>query len=81
LRPAEVAEQHGDELSPTGEAAGVALGPVLHHGALKLGAGKQLQHLAENAGYSYHGGGGPPCWGSRLYNANRSRVLPPPLNR
>jgi hypothetical protein len=24
----------------------VALGPVLHDGSLKLGAGKQLQHLA-----------------------------------
>jgi hypothetical protein len=24
-------------------------------------AGKQLQHLAENAGYSYHGSGGPSC--------------------
>jgi hypothetical protein len=43
----------------------MALGPVLHDGPLKLGAGKQLQHLAENAGYSYHGGAGPP-YGSRL---------------
>jgi hypothetical protein len=38
----------------------VALGPMLGDGLLELGAGKQLQHLAENAGYSYHGGGGPP---------------------
>jgi hypothetical protein len=51
-----MAEQHGHELSPAGETASVALGPVLDHGA-----GKQLQHLAENTGYSYHGGGDPPC--------------------
>ncbi|MGB7602612.1 MAG: hypothetical protein WBM24_20085 [Candidatus Sulfotelmatobacter sp.] len=35
----------------------MALGPVLDHGPLKLVAGKQLQDLAGNAGYSYHGGG------------------------
>src|ERR1700739_3544551 len=58
-------EQHGYELAPTTEPAGVALGPVLHDGPLKLGAGKQLQHLAENARYSCHGGAGPP-YGSRL---------------
>jgi hypothetical protein len=58
-------EQHGHELAPTTEPAGVALGPVFHDGPFKLGAGKQLQHLAENAGYSHHGGAGPP-YGSRL---------------
>jgi hypothetical protein len=42
-------EQHGYELAPTTEPASVALGSVLNHGPLKLGAGKQLQHLAENA--------------------------------
>jgi hypothetical protein len=73
-------EQHGYELAPTTEPAGVALGPVLQDGPFKLGAGKQLQHLAENTGYSYHGGVGPP-YGSRLLNANRSRVLPPPLKK
>ncbi len=60
LRPPQMAEQHGHKLAPAGEAASVALGPVLPDGPLKLGAGKQLQHLAENAGYSYHGDGGPP---------------------
>ena len=65
LRPSQMAEQHGYELSPTTEPAGMALRPVLDDGPLKLGAGKQLQHLAENAGYSYHSGGGPP-YGSRL---------------
>ncbi|HKM80981.1 MAG TPA: hypothetical protein VJY15_08480, partial [Candidatus Acidoferrum sp.] len=43
----------------------MAFGPVLDDGLFKLMAGKQLQHLAENAGYSYHGGGGPP-YDSRL---------------
>src|SRR5437879_8033020 len=75
LRSAQVAEQHGHELAPAAEPAGMALGPVLDDRPLKLGAGKQLQHLTENAGYSYHGGGSPP-YGSRLLNANRSRVLP-----
>ena len=53
-------EQHSYELAPTTEPAGVALGPVLNDGPLKLGAGKQVQHLAENAGYSCHGGGALP---------------------
>lgn len=43
VRPAQLAEQHGDELAPAGEAARVALGPVLAHRLLKLAAGKQLQ--------------------------------------
>jgi hypothetical protein len=75
-----MAEQHGHELPPTTETAGMALSPVFDNGPLKLVPGKQLQHLAENARYSYHGGGGPP-YGSRLLNANRSRVLPPPFKR
>jgi hypothetical protein len=74
-----VAKQHGHELAPAGETAGMALRPVLGHNPLKLVAGKQLQHLAENAGYSCHGGGGPPDADLRLLNANRNRVLPPPL--
>ena len=65
LRPPQVTEQHGHELSPATEPASVALGPVLGDRLLELLAGKQLQHLAENAGYSYHGGGGPP-YDSRL---------------
>ena len=74
LGPSQVTEQHGHELSPATEPASVALGPVLGDRLFKLLAGKQLQHLAENAGYSYHGGGGPLRFTSR--NANRSRVLP-----
>src|SRR5579863_4771427 len=58
LRPPQVAEQHGHELPPATKPAGMALGPVLDD--CPLGAGKQLQHLAENARYSHHGGGGPP---------------------
>jgi len=45
---------------PATEPASVALGPVLRDRLLESLAGKQLQHLAENAGYSYHGGGGLP---------------------
>ena len=60
LRTRQLAEEHGHELAPAGEVAGVALGFVLAHCGLKLGARKQLQHLTENAGYSDHGDGGPP---------------------
>jgi hypothetical protein len=45
LCPSQMTEQHGYELAPTTEPAGVALGPVLNDGPLKLGAGKQRQHL------------------------------------
>jgi hypothetical protein len=34
-----VTEKHGHELSPTGEASGMALGPVLNDGPLEPGAG------------------------------------------
>jgi hypothetical protein len=34
---------------------------VFPHRLLELVAGKQLQHLAENARYSCHGSGGPPA--------------------
>src|ERR1700719_119662 len=65
LRVAQMAEQHGYKLSPTRKPASVPFRAVLDDGSFKLGARKQLQHLAENAGYSCHGGGGPP-YGSRL---------------
>lgn len=77
LRAAQMAKQHGHKLAPTRKAAGVSFGAVLGDSPFKLGARKQLQHLAENAGYSCHGGGGP-LYGLRLLNAKRSRVLPPP---
>src|SRR5580658_3843399 len=65
LRAAQMAEQHGYKLAPTREPTSVPFRAVLDDGSFKLGARKQLQHLAENAGYSCHGGGGPP-YGSRL---------------
>src|SRR6202042_467597 len=61
----QMAEQHGYELAPARKSASVPFGTVLDDGPFKLSARKQLQHLAENAGYSCHGGGGPP-YGSRL---------------
>jgi len=60
-----MAEQHGYKLAPTREPASVPFRAVLDNGSFKFNARKQLQHLAENAGYSCHGGGGPP-YGSRL---------------
>jgi hypothetical protein len=59
LGPSQVTEQHGHELPPATETAGMTLGSVFGDGLFKVVAGKQLQHLAENAGYSYHGGGSP----------------------
>jgi hypothetical protein len=70
-----VTEQHGQELAPATEPASVALGPVLGDRLLELLAGKQLQHLAENAGYSYHGGGGPP-YDSRLATQTVAEFYP-----
>ena len=55
VRPAELTEQHGHELAPAGEAAGMALGPVLLDQGLKLGAREELEQLAEDAGESLHG--------------------------
>ena len=75
LRPPQVTEQHGQELAPATEPASVALGPVLGDRLLELLAGKQLQHLAENAGYSYHGGGGPP-YDSRLATQTVAEFYP-----
>ena len=58
---------------PQQQTAVTTLGPVLDDRLLELVAGKQLQHLAENAGYSYHGGGGPPC-DSRLSTQTASSI-------
>ena len=77
LGPSQVTEQHGHELPPATETAGMTLGSVFGDGLFKVVAGKQLQHLAENAGYSYHGGGGLPT--IYVSQRNRSRDLPPPL--
>ena len=53
----------------------MALGPVLGDRLLELLPGKQLQHLAENAGYSDHGGGGPP-YDSRLATQTVAEFYP-----
>ena len=43
----QLAEQHGDELSPAGKALGVTLGGVLPDECGELGAGKVLEQLIE----------------------------------
>jgi len=53
---AQLAKQHSYELSPTREAASVALGVVLLYGRLELQSREKLQQLRENAGYSIQGG-------------------------
>jgi hypothetical protein len=51
---AQLAKEHGDELSPAGEAPGVTFGLGLIHRLLELDARKQLQELAEYATESIH---------------------------
>jgi hypothetical protein len=51
---AQLAKEHGDELSPAGEAAGMAFGAGLVYRLLELEARKQLQELAEYATESIH---------------------------
>jgi hypothetical protein len=53
--PAELAEQHRDELPPAREPAGVALGVRPRHQRLELGPRKELEQLAEHAAESAHG--------------------------
>lgn len=55
MGPAQLAEQHGHELAPTGKPARVALRLMLLDGSFKLDSRKQLQQLAENTAYSLHG--------------------------
>src|SRR5215472_8087119 len=56
LRMSELAEQHGDQLGPTAEAAGMPFGFMLPDFGLERQARDELQDLAENAAYSIHGG-------------------------
>jgi len=51
----ELAEQHRHELTPAGEATGVALRARLLDQGLEFGARKQLEELAEHAGKFPHG--------------------------
>jgi len=48
----QLARQHGHELPPAGETAGVPLRPVLTNELFKLQAPKQLEQLRENAAHS-----------------------------
>jgi len=77
LRPSQVAEQHGHELAPTTEPAGMTLGPVLGDRLLELVAGKQLQRLTEMLDTRITAVVALLRFTS--HNASRSRVLPPPL--
>ncbi|MDZ7639376.1 MAG: hypothetical protein U5J83_14170 [Bryobacterales bacterium] len=52
---AELAEEHGNELIPRAESTRMPLAAMLGNGARKQRRGDELQHLAENAGYSIHG--------------------------
>jgi hypothetical protein len=52
---AELAKQHGNELGPTIESSGVAVGSMLPHGGGEVTAGEQLQQLRKNAAYSIQG--------------------------
>src|SRR6516225_9845649 len=56
LRMSELAEQHGDQLGPTAETAGMPFGFMLPDFGLERQARDELQDLAENAAYSIHGG-------------------------
>jgi hypothetical protein len=75
-----MAERHGHELAPAGEAAGVALGAMLPHGLLELTRGNscniwlKMLDTRVTAAMLLLQGVAP-------LNASRSRVLPPPLKR
>jgi len=53
--PPELAEQHGDELAPAGEAPVVTLGESPLDERLELGPREQLENLAEHGRESVHG--------------------------
>src|SRR5215472_13176085 len=51
----QLAEQHGNQLPPTGEATRMPLCLVLAHCGFEAIARDQLENLAENATYSFQG--------------------------
>jgi hypothetical protein len=51
----QLTKQHGHELSPAGEAPGMALGFVLAHRGLKFQSRKKMQNLREYAAYTIQG--------------------------
>jgi hypothetical protein len=76
-----LAEQHGDELSPTGKALGITLSGVLFYQYAELGSGKVLEQLIEEACDLYDwiallwaAFGEAPCKES-LANVNYRRAL------
>jgi hypothetical protein len=50
-----LAEQHGDELSPTGESACLPFGLMPTNRRVKTDPRNELQHLRENATYFTQG--------------------------
>jgi hypothetical protein len=56
LRSRQLAEKHGDELSPAGETARVSLGLMFFDEGLELQPRETPQKLTENAAYSIQGG-------------------------
>jgi len=55
MGPAELAEEHGHELAPAGEAPGMPLGVGPLDQRLELRPGKELEELAKHAAESTHG--------------------------
>jgi len=55
LGPAQLAEQHGDQLSPTAESAPMPFGFMFTRRCVKAGSRNELQNLRENAAYSTQG--------------------------
>ena len=53
MRLTQLAKQHRDELRPAGEPLSGTLGTMLLHECGKLGAGKVLEQLIEQAGCLY----------------------------
>src|SRR5260370_12369949 len=81
LRLPELAKQHGNELTPTGETTGVTFGGMLLHRAFKIMAGKELEKLRENGAYSIQGGIPPERIGFAKNSIQASRDSARFLNR
>ena len=76
---AQMAEEHGHELRPTGETLGAFLGPVLPHQLIEFIPGYLLQQLTEQTRLPYHdaealllyGCVALPCFRSATCNTSR----------
>jgi len=60
IGPAELAEEHGDELGPAAKSFGGPLSAVFPNQDGEFGTGKMLEQLIEKAG-SLYDCLGPPC--------------------